>query len=326
MTSLNAPFFSKSVLLPPPALSFLGVAFHHEEKTLLGPCSFTLDGPGPTLVMGPNGAGKSLLLRLAHGLLSPTQGRIIWSDEGIPRQAMVFQQPVLLRRSAVANLRHALAVNNVPRRARVKLALDALERFGLSACAHTPARVLSGGQQQRLALARAWVLSPQVLFLDEPTSALDPAAIKAVEAAVLDFHQRGTRIVMRVTFCSCLGEKYANTLTLTPSSANPDPARHRHLLPENWWNSSVIKIRIGNDLKDAPNARKEQHDEKDPESAVCKRDGDGHVAQCVRRGIHHSRFHHLDGKLGAVRGYSAQIQKRQRHRRAGCGRGHRAGL
>ncbi|MET4025764.1 tungstate transport system ATP-binding protein [Marinobacter sp. MBR-99] len=196
MTSLNAPFFSKSVLLPPPALSFLGVAFHHEEKTLLGPCSFTLDGPGPTLVMGPNGAGKSLLLRLAHGLLSPTQGRIIWSDEGIPRQAMVFQQPVLLRRSAVANLRHALAVNNVPRRARVKLALDALERFGLSACAHTPARVLSGGQQQRLALARAWVLSPQVLFLDEPTSALDPTAIKAVEAAVLDFHQRGTRIVM----------------------------------------------------------------------------------------------------------------------------------
>jgi tungstate transport system ATP-binding protein len=146
--------------------------------------------------MGPNGAGKSLLLRLAHGLLSPTQGRIIWSDEGIPRQAMVFQQPVLLRRSAVANLRHALAVNNVPRRARVKLALDALERFGLSACAHTPARVLSGGQQQRLALARAWVLSPQVLFLDEPTSALDPTAIKAVEAAVLDFHQRGTRIVM----------------------------------------------------------------------------------------------------------------------------------
>jgi tungstate transport system ATP-binding protein len=56
--------------------------------------------------------------------------------------------------------------------------------------------VLSGGQQQRLALARAWVLSPQVLFLDEPTSALDPTAIKAVEAAVLDFHQRGTRIVM----------------------------------------------------------------------------------------------------------------------------------
>ncbi|MBE0486358.1 ATP-binding cassette domain-containing protein [Marinobacter sp.] len=196
MTSLHTPCLDTSVLLTPPALSFHGVSFSHDEKLLLGPCSFTLDGIGPTLVMGPNGAGKSLLLRLAHGLLSPTQGRVVWSNEGAPRQAMVFQQPVLLRRSALANLTHALAVNNVSRGQRVKLAHEALDRFGLSACRHTPARVLSGGQQQRLALARAWALSPQVLFLDEPTSALDPAAIKAVEAAVLDFHLRGTRIVM----------------------------------------------------------------------------------------------------------------------------------
>lgn len=196
MTSLNAPLLVSSALYPPPALCFEGVAFSHEEKVLLGPCSFTLEGTGPTLVMGPNGAGKSLLLRLAHGLLIPTQGKVAWSSDQRPRQAMVFQQPVLLRRSAVANLIHALAVNNVPRRERAKLAFEALERFGLTACANTPARVLSGGQQQRLALARAWVLSPQVLFLDEPTSALDPAAIKAVEAAVREFHQRGTRIVM----------------------------------------------------------------------------------------------------------------------------------
>lgn len=196
MTSLTAPRLASSALLSPPALRFEGVAFSQEERGLLGPCSFTLDDIGPTLVMGPNGAGKSLLLRLAHGLLSPTQGTVSWSCEGRPRQAMVFQHPVLLRRSARANLIHALAVNNVPRRERAKLVFDALERFGLIACADTPARVLSGGQQQRLALARAWVLSPQVLFLDEPTSALDPAAIKAVEAAVREFHQRGTRIVM----------------------------------------------------------------------------------------------------------------------------------
>jgi tungstate transport system ATP-binding protein len=196
MTSFNVPLHAASALLAPPALSFRDVTFSHQDKLLLGPCSFTLDRTGPTLVMGPNGAGKSLLLRLAHGLLLPTQGQVIWSGESHPRQAMVFQQPVLLRRSAVANLIHALAVNNVPRKARAKLAFDALERFGLSASARTPARMLSGGEQQRLALARAWVLSPQVLFLDEPTSALDPAAIKAVEAAVREFHQRGTRIVM----------------------------------------------------------------------------------------------------------------------------------
>jgi tungstate transport system ATP-binding protein len=146
--------------------------------------------------MGPNGAGKSLLLRLAHGLLSPSKGQVTWAGGIIPRQAMVFQQPVLLRRSAVGNLVHALAVNHYPRRERSKLAHASLERFGLTDCAHTPARLLSGGQQQRLAMARAWMLSPRVLFLDEPTSALDPAAIKAVESAVLEFHRQGTRIVM----------------------------------------------------------------------------------------------------------------------------------
>lgn len=196
MTSLNVPVNNPIELSAPPSLQFESVEFNPFGHRLFGPCSFKLDGPGPTLVMGPNGAGKSLMLRLAHGLLTPTEGAVTWSGDGAPRQAMVFQTPVLLRRSALANLTHALAVNNIPRRLRTKLAREALARFGLSASADTPARVLSGGEKQRLALARAWALSPAVLFLDEPTSALDPAAIKEVEAAVQEFHQRGTRIVM----------------------------------------------------------------------------------------------------------------------------------
>jgi tungstate transport system ATP-binding protein len=111
-------------------------------------------------------------------------------------QAMVFQRPVMLRRSAAANIEYALAAAGVPAEARHARALDALERVGLGHLAGRPARVLSGGEQQRVAIARAWALSPQVLFLDEPTSALDPSATREIEAAIEAIHAGGTKIVM----------------------------------------------------------------------------------------------------------------------------------
>ncbi len=69
-------------------------------------------------------------------------------------------------------------------------------RVGLSHAAHQPARVLSGGEQQRLALARAWALGPEVLFLDEPTANLDPGATREVETIIGQIHASGTKIVM----------------------------------------------------------------------------------------------------------------------------------
>lgn len=194
---MNAPLTTSSFtsLADVPALHFQQASFTHRGHALLVPTTLTLSGCQRTLIMGPNGAGKSLFMRLAHGLLRPSSGHVSW--EGAPPvQAMVFQRPVLLRRSVIDNLIYALAVKRVPRRERKALAWQALEKFGLAALAKRPARVLSGGEQQRLTLARAWLLTPSVLFLDEPTSALDPAAIKAVEDAVNEFHQSGTRIVM----------------------------------------------------------------------------------------------------------------------------------
>ncbi|PJX15353.1 ABC transporter ATP-binding protein [Halomonas sp. 141] len=190
---MNAPLSPAASTVP--RLHFQQVSFCHRGDTLLAPTTLALHGCRRTLVMGPNGAGKSLLMRLAHGLLRPSSGQVTWEGKP-PVQAMVFQRPVLLRRSALDNLTYALAVHRVPRRQRKALALQALEKFGLTSLAKRPARVLSGGEQQRLTLARAWLLKPAVLFLDEPTSALDPAAIKAVEDAVNEFHQAGTRIVM----------------------------------------------------------------------------------------------------------------------------------
>ena len=158
--------------------------------------------PGPrSIVLGPNGAGKSLLLRLCHGLLEPTAGRMLWSGapgtERVRRQqAMVFQHPVLLRRSLAANVDYALSLRGLPRATRRRRVAAALERVGLAPLARRPARVLSGGERQRLALARAWALEPQVLFLDEPTASLDPAATHAVEDIIDGFHRAGTKIIM----------------------------------------------------------------------------------------------------------------------------------
>jgi tungstate transport system ATP-binding protein len=139
------------------------------------------------------------MLRLCHGLIQPTAGAVEWLGPGAAitrRHAMVFQRPVMLRRSARGNLIHALALAGHGYRARRIAAGIALDRFGLTALADRPARVLSGGEQQRLALARAWSLRPEVLFLDEPTANLDPAATRAVESMIWEFVRDGIRIVM----------------------------------------------------------------------------------------------------------------------------------
>jgi len=170
---------------------------------LLHDINFRLTAGTRTVLLGPNGAGKSLMLRLCHGLLTPTMGAIRWggevrSDPARHRrqQAMVFQRPVLLRRSVRANVEHALKLRRVPRGERRARADLALAQTGLAALGDRPARALSGGEQQRLALARAWATAPQVLFLDEPTANLDPAATRTVETLIDGFHAAGAKIVM----------------------------------------------------------------------------------------------------------------------------------
>jgi tungstate transport system ATP-binding protein len=177
-----------------------GVRFEAGGQRLIDDLTLTLDSGARTVVLGPNGAGKSLLLRLCHGLLRPTAGSIRWTRDDPARlrreQAFVFQRPVLLRRSAAANVAYALAVAGVPRAERQDRVSMALAQVGLGYLAGRPARVLSSGEQQRLALARAWALEPKVMFLDEPTANLDPAATRAIEAVIAAMHERGVKIIM----------------------------------------------------------------------------------------------------------------------------------
>jgi tungstate transport system ATP-binding protein len=176
------------------------LGFAANGVTILRGVTLAVEPGPPLLVIGANGAGKSVLLRLLHGLLRPTEGRVAWAgppaNPRLPRDAMVFQRPVMLRRSALANAAYPLKLAGLPRAERRARALAALEHVGLAALAGRPARRLSGGEQQRLALARAAALGPEVLFLDEPCASLDPAATRAVERIVADIAARGTKVVM----------------------------------------------------------------------------------------------------------------------------------
>jgi tungstate transport system ATP-binding protein len=186
--------------LPLLPLTLEGVVFEVGARRIIDGVSLTLERGPRTVILGPNGAGKSVLLRLCHGLLRPTSGAVKWNSQEIPggprRQAMVFQRPVMLRRSALRNVTYALGLARVPRRERERRAREALAKVGLDRVAGSPARVLSGGEQQRLALARVWALHPEIIFLDEPTASLDPAATGEVESVVNALHHAGTKIVL----------------------------------------------------------------------------------------------------------------------------------
>ena len=181
-------------------LTIQDVSFEIGGIRLIKDLNCTLEAGPRTMILGANGAGKSLFLRLCHGLIRPTAGRVLWQGakgrDPADAQAMVFQRPVMLRRSVAANVDYALKLRGMAAAERRAAVEDALGHTGLRRLADNPARVLSVGEQQKLALARAWALQPEVLFLDEPTASLDPAATHAVEQIINAIDAAGTRIVM----------------------------------------------------------------------------------------------------------------------------------
>jgi tungstate transport system ATP-binding protein len=180
-------------------IAFEDVSVFARDVAILDRITLTFTAGAPTILIGPNGSGKTTLLRAAMGMLRPSKGRVMWggrADSPPVRRAIVFQRPVMLRRSAIGNILYALAAAGVERAARRARAEELLQLVGLSALADRPARRLSGGEQQRLALARALAKDPEILFLDEPTASLDPAATKALEDIIRNIAARGIKVVM----------------------------------------------------------------------------------------------------------------------------------
>jgi len=175
------------------------LCFEAQGKRVIDHINLSITSNDITVILGPNGAGKSVLLRLLHGLLEPSKGVVEWggcavNEELRKRQALVFQRPVMMRRSVADNIRFVLSLRRFSdSHQRLKKALDLA---GLTSQANQPAPKLSGGEQQRLAIARALVLDPEVLILDEPSSNLDPGATMAIEQLIMTARQDGKKVIL----------------------------------------------------------------------------------------------------------------------------------
>ena len=180
-------------------LKLAGAEVRVRDAHLLGPVDLELTGEGVTVVLGPNGAGKTTLLRLMHGIQRLSKGEMHWATsraEADLKQAYVFQTPILLRRTVIENVAYPLTVRGISRKeARLK-AGAMLEDVGLSGHLEQRANALSGGEKQKLALARALVVKPEVLFLDEPTASLDGRSTREIEAILTQVRDTGTKLVM----------------------------------------------------------------------------------------------------------------------------------
>ncbi|KQI73890.1 sulfate ABC transporter ATP-binding protein [Loktanella sp. 5RATIMAR09] len=177
-------------------LTLSKVLVRRSGKVVIGPTDLVLDAGGPTIIIGPNGAGKTTLLRVMHGIERVTSGAVTWHHDDTAQHAFVFQSPIVLRRSAADNLAYPLRLLGYPK-AEIAQAVDHwLNRIGLTERAGSPATRLSGGERQKLAIARALIRKPQVLFLDEPCANLDGHTTREIEALLQETSAAGTRLVM----------------------------------------------------------------------------------------------------------------------------------
>lgn len=183
-------------LLP---LKMEAVSVRRGGKTILGPITHQLAGAGISILLGPNGSGKTTLLKTMHGIERPNAGALRWNVGGEAarfRQAFVFQSPTILRRSVLDNIAYPLKLRGVKRAEARARAEEFAARVGLAKILDQNGLVLSGGEKQKLALARALILEPELLFLDEPCANLDGRATRDIEEILLSVRAEGTRIVM----------------------------------------------------------------------------------------------------------------------------------
>jgi tungstate transport system ATP-binding protein len=168
-------------------------------QRILGPIGLKLVKGDIAVILGPNGSGKTTLLKSLHGIIKIKNGGVSWScpkSESMAKQMFVFQNPVMLRRSVFENLTYPLTLCKTPKAEINRLADEWLSKISLKEVIHVAATRLSGGEKQKLALARALITKPEMLFLDEPTASLDGKTTLEIEKLLQNSAENGTTIMM----------------------------------------------------------------------------------------------------------------------------------
>lgn len=177
-------------------LNLRAVHVRRKGKTVIGPVDLELSARGTTIIVGPNGSGKTTLLRVMHGIERISGGTLTWARNDPAKHAFVFQTPIVLRRTVAENLAYPLLLVKTPKGQVGDAVKHWLVRIGLDHAHDSPATRLSGGERQKLAIARALIRQPEVLFLDEPSANLDGHATREIEALLQEVADAGTRLVM----------------------------------------------------------------------------------------------------------------------------------
>lgn len=209
--------------------------------------SITISPGQSVALIGPSGCGKSTTLRLAAGMLAPTEGEVLVNGApvGKPRKetALIPQDLGLLPwKTILQNAALGLIIRKVEKPRAYELAADALRQVGLSGFERSYPKELSGGMRQRLALARALAMDADLLLMDEPLSAVDALLRESLQDLLLDLWRERKHTQMLVTHsieeAVYLGERIlvfsARPATLMADIANP------RMGSEGWRDSAAF--------------------------------------------------------------------------------------
>ena len=175
------------------------VKINIKSKRLIGPINLEIEQNGISILLGANGSGKTTLLEALHGLRKLSAGKVEWNisnSQAAAEQAFVFQSPIMLRRTVAENLAFPLKVRRISKLTTTTEVMMWAKKIGLEDKIKQQAMLLSGGEMQAVAVARALITKPKMLFLDEPTASLDGATKKAIEDILISASSNGTKILM----------------------------------------------------------------------------------------------------------------------------------